>query len=203
MAEKSEKFNFWNDHSRAFLAAACDYERHGTMADADCVADQTGDCGDSVKIYLKLDGEKEKIVRMQFEVKGCRNTNACCNALAGLAEGRRHGRLPRMPWQRLWRPCQRTTFTVLSSPWGVFTTPSGVKKNKEPSRKTGRLFISGDLETACISFIFEAQKRIYRSITLLSAYSVYLDVSFLALSEDKFFTSNEEDGRLFSVPFCL
>ena len=86
MTEKNTEFNFWNDHSRAFLAAAYDYERHGEMEDADCVADQTGDCGDSVKIYLKLDGEK--IARVQFEVKGCRNTNACCNALAGLAEGR-------------------------------------------------------------------------------------------------------------------
>ncbi|MBM9520294.1 iron-sulfur cluster assembly scaffold protein [Desulforhopalus vacuolatus] len=88
MMEKSKEFNFWNDHSRVFLAAAYDYERHGVMGDADCVADQTGDCGDSVKIYLKLDGEKEEIARMQFEVRGCRNTNACCNALAELAEGR-------------------------------------------------------------------------------------------------------------------
>jgi len=57
---------------------------------------------------------------------------------------------------------------------------------------------SGDLETACISFIRHKG-------TLISEYSVYFDVSVLALSEDNFFTVTKKMGdySMFSLSSSL
>ena len=56
------------------------------------------------------------------------------------------------------------------------------------------ILASGYLETMCISFIFEKQQKIYPPIKLISEPGAYLDVSFLALSEDKFLIVTKRMG---------
>ena len=56
------------------------------MEKPDGVGKKTGDCGDTVTIYLAV---KNGIVdQLTFELEGCINTNACANALAVLVEGK-------------------------------------------------------------------------------------------------------------------
>ena len=45
-----------------------------------------GDCGDTITLYLAV---KDGIITdVNFELEGCLNTSACCNALAVLVEGK-------------------------------------------------------------------------------------------------------------------
>ena len=79
-------FDFWQDHSEQFLVMANLYERRRVMEHPDGVGKKTGDCGDTVTIYLAV---KDGIIdQMSFELQGCINTNACANALAVLVEGK-------------------------------------------------------------------------------------------------------------------
>jgi len=78
-------FNFWQDHSDTFLSMAYLYDRRQEVEHADGRGGKTGDCGDTVEIYLTVsDGI---VSRVNYVLAGCLNTNACCNALAALAEG--------------------------------------------------------------------------------------------------------------------
>ncbi len=77
-------FDFWQDHSEQFLVMANLFERRGAMENPDGVGKKTGDCGDTVTIYISV---KDGIVdQLRFELQGCINTNACANALAVLVE---------------------------------------------------------------------------------------------------------------------
>jgi len=53
----------------------------------------------------------------------------------------------------------------------------------------------GDLATACIAFILRHRRKFTGGIYLISESGAYLDVSFLALSEDKFFTVTKKMGE--------
>ena len=79
-------FDFWQDHSETFLIMANLWNRRKGMAHPDGRAKKTGDCGDTVTIYLSL--ENGVIREVNYELEGCLNTNACCNALAALVEGK-------------------------------------------------------------------------------------------------------------------
>jgi nitrogen fixation NifU-like protein len=79
-------FDFWQDHSETFLIMANLWDKRMAVDNPDGYGRKTGDCGDTVSIYLNL---KDAVISaVHFELDGCMNTNACCNALAHLVEGR-------------------------------------------------------------------------------------------------------------------
>lgn len=80
-------FNFWQDHSERYLEMAFRADRRGRMAHPDGYGKNTGDCGDTVEIFLTV--RADRIESVIFEMNGCLNTSACANTLARLAEGRR------------------------------------------------------------------------------------------------------------------
>jgi len=61
-------------------------ENFGVIEDADQVTDLTGPCGDTMKISLKVDGDKIHDARIQ--VLGCPGAVASGCALIGLARGK-------------------------------------------------------------------------------------------------------------------
>jgi nitrogen fixation protein NifU and related proteins len=81
-----EPFDFWQDHSIKFLEMAFKSDRMEPPADPDGEGRHTGACGDTVAIFLKLQGTT--IRQMTFQVQGCMNTVACANAVAELIEGK-------------------------------------------------------------------------------------------------------------------
>jgi nitrogen fixation protein NifU and related proteins len=81
-----EKFDYWQDHSEQFLVMANLWDRRMATANAAGVGRKTGDCGDTITMYLSV---KEGIIeRLTFILDGCTNTNACSNAVAVLVEGK-------------------------------------------------------------------------------------------------------------------
>jgi nitrogen fixation NifU-like protein len=84
MADKP--FNFWQDHSDRYLEMAFRADRRGRVAHPDGYGRHTGQCGDTVEIFLTV--KEGRIASVMFELDGCLNTNACANTLALLAEGR-------------------------------------------------------------------------------------------------------------------
>lgn len=79
-------FDYWQDHSETFLVMANRWDKRKTVDQPDGFGKKTGNCGDTVAVYLSIkDGVIDEI---NYELEGCANTNACCNALASLAEGK-------------------------------------------------------------------------------------------------------------------
>jgi nitrogen fixation NifU-like protein len=64
-------------------------DRMEQLADPDGIGRHTGDCGDTVEMFLKLQGDT--IAQVAFQVQGCMNTVASSNAVAELIEGKRIG----------------------------------------------------------------------------------------------------------------
>jgi nitrogen fixation NifU-like protein len=81
-----ETSDFWQDHSIKYLEMAFKTDRMEPLEEPDGIGRHTGDCGDTVEIFLKLRGNT--IVQVAFRVQGCRNTIASANAVAELIEGR-------------------------------------------------------------------------------------------------------------------
>ncbi|HSO60236.1 MAG TPA: iron-sulfur cluster assembly scaffold protein [Desulfobacterales bacterium] len=81
-----EPFDFWQDHSVKYLEMALKSDRMEPLENPDGEGRHTGDCGDTVAISLKLQGEV--IGRVAFQIQGCMNTVASANAVAELVEGR-------------------------------------------------------------------------------------------------------------------
>ena len=79
-------FNFFQNHSRTFLEMAFKTDRQERMEHTDGYGKRTGVCGDTVEIFLKICDKKVQAV--SFLVDGCINTNACCNAVVSLVEGK-------------------------------------------------------------------------------------------------------------------
>jgi len=80
-------FVFWNDHSDTFLTMANLWDKRKALEQPDGYGRKTGDCGDTITIYLAT--QNGVISQVKFELEGCINTNACCNALAVLVEGKK------------------------------------------------------------------------------------------------------------------
>jgi nitrogen fixation NifU-like protein len=80
-------FDFWQDHSAKYLEMAFRYDKRERIANPDGYAKKTGDCGDTVEIFLSIqDGSIQSVC---FDTDGCINTNACCNTVAQLTEGKK------------------------------------------------------------------------------------------------------------------
>jgi nitrogen fixation NifU-like protein len=81
-----EKFDFWQAHSMQYLEMAFRSDRRGTIAHPDGYGKRTGDCADTVEMYLSI--RNGHIQSVSYETNGCLNTNACANTVAELIEGR-------------------------------------------------------------------------------------------------------------------
>lgn len=82
----ADEFDFWNDHSTEYLSMAYMYDRRRKLDAPDAIAQKRGDCGDSIEMYLQV--EDGLVKQLCFELQGCMNTNACCNVVAGMVEGK-------------------------------------------------------------------------------------------------------------------
>jgi nitrogen fixation NifU-like protein len=82
----AKKFDFWQEHSLRYLEMAFRNDRRAVIAQPDGYGKRTGDCADTVEIYLMVrDG---RIQSVSYQTDGCMNTNACANTVAELIEGR-------------------------------------------------------------------------------------------------------------------
>ena len=79
-------FNFWQDHSRNFLDMAFRTDRRGIIGKPDGHSKHTGECGDTVEIFVSI--RENRIQAVAFETDGCLSTNACANTVAHLVEGK-------------------------------------------------------------------------------------------------------------------
>lgn len=85
-----ENSDFWQKHSIEFLEMAFGYDNRERLSDADGYGKNTGDCGDTVEIFLMM--EDESISYAAFDVDGCMNTAACANTVVNMAIGRPLGK---------------------------------------------------------------------------------------------------------------
>ncbi|TKB27117.1 iron-sulfur cluster assembly scaffold protein [Desulfopila sp. IMCC35006] len=74
------------DHSKNFQAMVSRAERYGELEKPDGYGKRTGDCGDTIEIYLAIQAGQIRMVT--FRVDGCSNTVACGNTVSFLMEGR-------------------------------------------------------------------------------------------------------------------
>ena len=80
------KFDFWQDNSINYLEMAFRHERRERMQNPDGYGKRTGECGDTVEVFLTI--ETGRIQTISFDTDGCINTNACANTVSLLAEGK-------------------------------------------------------------------------------------------------------------------
>jgi len=78
---------FWQGHSLHYLEMAFRNDRRQRVVRSDGYGKRTGECGDTVEMYLSI--REERIRSISYETNGCMNTNACANTVAELAEGRK------------------------------------------------------------------------------------------------------------------
>ena len=83
---EKETSDFWQDHALIFLEMAFRTDRRERLEKPDGYGKKTGDCGDTVEFFMNLDGDTIRI--LSYEINGCLNTNACCNAVVSLVEGK-------------------------------------------------------------------------------------------------------------------
>ncbi len=84
--EKTEEFDFLNDHSRVFLEMAYRTDRQMELTDYPYTGKNKGVCGDMVEMYLDIDDEY-RLRNVLYHIEGCVNTNACANSISYLTEG--------------------------------------------------------------------------------------------------------------------
>ena len=86
METQAEPADFWRNHSLAFLEMAFRNDCRQRISTPDGYGKKSGDCGDTVEFFMKLNGEA--IAALCYDIDGCLNTNACCNAVIELVAGR-------------------------------------------------------------------------------------------------------------------
>ncbi len=83
---EQSNFNFFQDHSRNYLEMALKTDKQERMHNPDGYGKRIGVCGDTVEFYLRV--KNERIESASYNVDGCMNTNACCNVVSHMIEGR-------------------------------------------------------------------------------------------------------------------
>ena len=76
----------YHDHSKKFQQMVSRAERYGELDKPDGYGKRTGDCGDTIEMYLSIQAGQVRMVT--FRVEGCANTVACGNTVSILIEGR-------------------------------------------------------------------------------------------------------------------
>lgn len=76
------------DYNKKVMDAFLNPKNVGEIADADAVG-EVGNirCGDALKLFIKLDAKKEKIVDVKFKTFGCASAIASSSALTELVKG--------------------------------------------------------------------------------------------------------------------
>lgn len=74
------------EHSRNFQQMVARAERHGMLEQPDGYGKRVSHCGDSVEMFLAVEGEELQLVTCK--VTGCFTTVACGNTVSYLMEGR-------------------------------------------------------------------------------------------------------------------
>ncbi len=86
---EDKTIDFWNDHSERYLEMALSSEKRGILEQPDGYGKNTGECGDTVIMYLIV---RDNIIRhATFDTNGCMNTNACANTVSYMVEGKKVG----------------------------------------------------------------------------------------------------------------
>jgi nitrogen fixation NifU-like protein len=83
---RGEEFDLWQDHSLRYLEMAFRTDRREILERPDGYGKRTGECGDTVEMFLTIRGDR--IASVSFDTDGCMSTNACANTVAELAEGK-------------------------------------------------------------------------------------------------------------------
>lgn len=81
-----EGSDFWNKHSARYLEMAFRFDKRNPIENPDGYGKRTGECGDTVEIFLTV--KNDHIQQLTFDIHGCQNTNACCNVVVHLLEGK-------------------------------------------------------------------------------------------------------------------
>jgi nitrogen fixation NifU-like protein len=76
--------DFWDKHSDRYLEMAFRTDRCEILSSPDGYGKNTGEWGDTIEMFLTLDGDRIKWVA--FDTDGCMNTRACANTVAELVE---------------------------------------------------------------------------------------------------------------------
>lgn len=84
---KKQEFNMMHYHSRKYLEMALRTDKREIPEESDGYGTRTGECGDTVEMYIRVDGDRIRSV--SINTQGCINTNACANTVACLAEGKK------------------------------------------------------------------------------------------------------------------
>ena len=85
LKEKGRDFEL-NGHTLHFLEMAFRTDKQGRPPQPDGCGKKTGDCGDSIEMFLTV--ANDRIDTVTFHLDGCMHTNACANTVALLAEGK-------------------------------------------------------------------------------------------------------------------
>jgi len=78
--------DFWQDHSLHYLEMAFRTDKREIIKNPNGYGKRTGTCGDTVEIFLTVRGGC--VQSISYDTDGCINTNACCNTVARLVEGK-------------------------------------------------------------------------------------------------------------------
>ncbi len=62
------------------------YDKRERLKNPDGYGKNTGECGDTIEMFLFI--PRGRIQSVSFNTDGCINTNACCNTVAHLVEGK-------------------------------------------------------------------------------------------------------------------
>jgi nitrogen fixation NifU-like protein len=79
--------DFMDRHSPEFIEMASSYERMERLSNPDGYGKRTGDCGDTVEIFLTISPDNV-IENVSIQVDGCLNTVATANTVAVMSEGK-------------------------------------------------------------------------------------------------------------------
>lgn len=81
-----ETKDFFQTHATRFLEMALRTDRQETVRQPDGYGKKTGNCRDTVEIFLTV--REDRIAAVSYQLDGCMHTNACVNAVAELVTGR-------------------------------------------------------------------------------------------------------------------
>lgn len=83
----ADPLEFIEHHSPEFIEMASDYHRMERLAHPDGYGKRTGDCGDTVEMFITVRGDGV-IDTVSIQVDGCLNTMATANTVAFMSEGK-------------------------------------------------------------------------------------------------------------------
>ena len=81
-----QESNLCWEPSAHYLEMATQMDKRRIMKDPDGYSKRTGECGDTVEMFLMV--RKNRVHSVSFITDGCINTHACANCVAFLAEGK-------------------------------------------------------------------------------------------------------------------